>query len=79
MELRQIVLVIVTDFAMNFSAKRDGFCDRFCGRFFVLCFPKEEDGFWNIVSLAKDGQKGKHNLGVKGHDQNPGETSCLEY
>ena len=52
-------LVAVTDFAMNFSAKRDGFGDGFCGGFFVSCFPQEKsrilcDGFCDLLSLAKD-------------------------
>ena len=53
----------VTDFAMDFSAKKDEFCDGFCGGFFLLCFSQGKDGFWDgfwdPVSLAKDGKMAK--------------------
>ena len=32
-------------FCDGFLRHRDGFCDGFCGSSFVLCFPKEKDGF----------------------------------
>ena len=38
-----------------------------------MCFPREKDGFgdgfWDLVSLAKDGKKGENNLGVKIHSK----------
>ena len=66
---------------MDFSAKRDGFCDGFCGGFFVLCFLRNKTDF--VTDFGK--KKGENNLRVKIHekiqDQNPrrarGETCCL--
>ena len=44
-ELGRIFLVGVTDFAMDFSAKMDGFCDRFCGGFLSCVSLKEKTDF----------------------------------
>ena len=61
-----IFQVALTDFAMDFSAQRDGFRDGFCGGFFfcLLCFPMARDGFcdgfWDLVSMAKDGKRAKN-------------------
>ena len=35
----------VTDFAMDFSAQRDGFCDGFCGGFLSCVFLWRETDF----------------------------------
>ena len=65
-----------TDFVADFLScvflrRKDGFCD----------------GFWDLVSLAKDGKRVENNLRVKVHSrihnqnpcQAPSETCCLKF
>ena len=61
MELGRIFGVGVTDFAMDFSAKTDGFCDGFCGGFLSCVSLKEKTDFGTDFpcELAKDGKRTK--------------------
>ena len=37
--------MVVTDFAMDFSAQKDGFCDGFCGGFLSCVFARKKTDF----------------------------------
>ena len=62
---------------MDFSAKTDGFCGGF-----LSCVSLKEKTDFGILCAWPKTEKGRNNLGVEIHDQNPrrapGETCCLQ-